>query len=229
MNGLTNYITEQRWNDIVLTWYVRVDEADHRVLARRGHPLRTRGPEPDFTDSEVITVSLIIETFFQGHEEVGSAFVRQYMLHVFPKLLDLDRFNQRRRELIALIEAIRCDLRDQKLNRSDPVRLVDRAPVTLMTYTRGAHCISAVGHEYLGVVTSKKGKFFGWRLHATVTTDPLIDEWRLAPGAFRDDKVWPAWVVDCAALVLIGDKGYVGAGLEAFLWRTHRIQERSPL
>ncbi len=224
MNGLTNYITEQRWSDIVLTWYVLVDEAYRRVLTKRGHPLRTRGPEPDFTDSEVITVSLIIETFFHGHEEVGYAFVRQYMLPLFPKLLDLDRFKQRRRELLAVLEAIRRDLRDQKINRSDPVRLVDSAPVTVMTYTRGAQCVSVVGHDYFGVVTSKKGKFFGWRLHTTVTTDQLIDEWLLAPGAFRDDKVLPAWVCHCADLVLIGDKGYVSAGLEDLLWRTHRIQ-----
>jgi len=40
-------------------------------VARRGQPLRQSGPAPSFSDSEVITVGLIIETFFQGHEEVG--------------------------------------------------------------------------------------------------------------------------------------------------------------
>jgi hypothetical protein len=77
MNGLTNYITEQAWTDTVTLWYVLVDEAYQRLLTKRGIPLRTSGPKPDFSDSEVITVSLIIETFFQGHEEVGHAFVAQ--------------------------------------------------------------------------------------------------------------------------------------------------------
>lgn len=224
MNGLTNYITEQPWEDTVTIWYVLVDEAYHRLIAKRGGPLRTSGPEPDFSDSEVITVSLIIETFFQGNEEVGYAFVRQYLRPLFPKLLDLDRFNQRRRELIAVLEAIRCDLRDQKLDRTDPVRLVDSAPISLMTYSRGARSVSVVGHEYFGVVTSKKGKVFGLRLHATVTTQQLIDDWLLAPAALGDAQVLSALVENRTDLVLVGDKGYTDADLENYLWCTRHIQ-----
>jgi hypothetical protein len=223
MNGLTNYITEQSWTDTVTIWYVLVDDAYKRLIAKRGWPLRPSGPEPVFTDSEVITVSLIIETFFQGHEDVGYAFVSQYMGGLFPNLLDLDRFNERRRELIAVIEAICRDLRDQKLDHTDPLRLVDSAPITLMTYPRGARCVSVVGHDYFGVVTSKKGKVFGLRLHATVTANQLIDEWLLAPAAFTDGRVVEALVQDHYDLVLVGDKAYTDADLEDRLWRTHRI------
>ena len=99
MNGLTNYITDQPWEDTITRWYVLVDDAYQRILARRHRPLRASGPRPTFSDSEVITVALIIETFFQGHEEVGYAFVRQYLRALFPHLLDLDRFNARRRDL----------------------------------------------------------------------------------------------------------------------------------
>ena len=224
MNGLTNYITARTWTDIVTTWFVLVDDAYQRLIARRGQPLRTSGTVPAFTDSEVITVALIIETFFQGHEEVGYAFVRQYMSDLFPRLVDVDRFNQRSRELIAVIEAIRRDLRDQKLDRSDPVRLVDSAPITLMTYARGARCVSVVGSKYFGVVTSKKSKVFGLRLHTTVTTEQLIDEWLLAPAAFTDGQVVEALVQDQTDLVLVGDKAYTDEALETRLWQTRRIQ-----
>jgi len=71
MNGLTNYITQRPWVATITAWYVLVDEAYQRLVARRGQPLRQSGPAPSFSDSEVITVGLIIETFFQGHEEVG--------------------------------------------------------------------------------------------------------------------------------------------------------------
>jgi hypothetical protein len=223
MNGLTNYITQRPWVDTITTWYVLVDDAYQRLIAKRGQAFRTSGPAPTFSDSEVITVALIIETFFQGHEEVGYAFVTQYLRDMFPHLLDLDRFNARRRELIAVIEAIRRDLRDQKLNRTDPVRLVDSAPVTLMTYSRGARCRSVVGSAYFGVVTSKKGKVFGLRLHATVTVEQLIDEWLLAPAACPDAKVLDAMVLDGRDLVLIGDKAYTDAELEAHLWDKRRI------
>jgi len=223
MNGLTDYITQWPWVDIVTTWFVLVDDAYQHIVTRRGHPFRVTGPEPIFSDSEVITVSLIIETFFQGHEELGYAFVSQFWRDMFPHLLDLDRFNVRRRQLIAVIEAIRRDLRDQKLDRTDPVRLVDSAPVTLMTYSRGARCKSVVGSQFFGVVTSKKGKIFGLRLHTTTTVTQLIDEWLLAPASIPDPHVLDALVLDQRDLVLIGDKIYNDAEKEERLWRKRGI------
>ena len=223
MNGLTDYITQRPWEETITTWYVLVDDAYQRLIAKRGRRLRASGPEPAFSDSEVITVSLILETFFQGHEEVGYAFVRQYLGHLFPDLIDLDRFNARRRALIAVIEATRRDLRDQQLDRADPIRLVDSAPVTLMTYTRGARCKSFVGSQFFGVVTSKKGKIFGLRLHVTTTVDQLIDEWVLAPASIPDPQVLDELVLDCRDLTLIGDKIYNDAELEERLWRKRRI------
>ena len=71
MNGLIDYITDRSWSDTVTTWYVRVDDAYQRLIARVGHRLRQSGSEPTFSDSEVLTVSWIIETFFQGNEAVG--------------------------------------------------------------------------------------------------------------------------------------------------------------
>ncbi|MEW6296109.1 MAG: IS982 family transposase [Candidatus Diapherotrites archaeon] len=223
MNGLTNYITKNLWEDIITTWYVLVDDAYWRIIRKCKSPRRASGPAPKFTDSEVITVALIIETFFHGNEELGYAFVFQYLWDMFPGLLDLDRFNARRRELVGVIEAIRCDLRDQKLNGSDPVRLVDSAPVTVVTYTRGSRCTSVVGNEYFGVVTSKKSKVFGFRLHLTASVDQLIDEWVLAPSSIPDPKVLDELVLDCRNLVLIGDKIYNDAELEERLWRKRGI------
>lgn len=224
MNGLTNYITQQPWTDTITAWYVLVDDAYQRVVARRGRPWRASGPEPEVSDSEVITVALIIEALFQGHEEVGYAFVQQYLRDLFPRLLDLDRFNARRRDLLVVIEAIRRDLRDQVLDRTDPIRLVDSAPISLMTYTRGARCKSVVGSEYFGVVTSKKGKVFGLRLHTTVTVNQLIDDWCLAPASYLDPKVLDALLLERRDLVLIGDKLFNDAELEERLWRKRRIQ-----
>jgi hypothetical protein len=223
MNGLTDYITQRPWEETITTWYVLLDDAYQRLMAKRGRPLRASGPEPTFSDSEVITVSLIIEAFFQGHEEVGYAFVSQYLRDLFPNLIDLDRFNTRRRALIAVIETIRRDLRDQRLDSSDAIRLVDSAPVTLMTYTRGARCKSFVGSQFFGVVTSKKGKIFGLRLHVTTTLDQLIDEWVLAPASVPDPQVLDELVLDGRDLTLIGDKIYNDAELEERLWRKRRI------
>ncbi len=224
MKGLTNYISEQPWTDIITVWYVRVDDTYQALVTRRGTPFRLSGPEPELSDSEVITISLIIETFFQGHEEVGYTFVSQYLRDLFPRLLDLDRFNQRRRALISVIEAIRRELSNQLIDPTDSVRLVDSAPITLMTYTRGARCQSVNGNDdYFGVVTSKKGKFFGLRLHVTTTVNQLIDDWVLAPGSEPDPDVLDELVLHRRNLTLIGDKIYNDMELEERLWRKRGI------
>jgi len=224
MKGLTNYISERPWSDIIIEWYVRVDDAYQTLVTRRGATFRLSGPPPELTDSEVITLSLVIETFFQGHEEVGYAFIGQYLRNLFPRLLDLDRFNQRRRALIGVMEAIRRELCQKLIDPTDPVRLVDSAPITLMTYTRGAHCQSVDGNDaYFGVVTSKKGKFFGLRLHLTSTVNQVIDDWVLAPGSEPDPQVLDELLLQRRDLTLIGDKIYNDAELEARLWHKRGI------
>ena len=224
MNGLTNYITEWNWHDIITTWYVLVDDMYQVLIESLSEPLRSRGPAPRMSDSEVITVSLIIETFFQGHEEVGYAFVTQYLSEMFPDLLNLDHFNVRRRHLIAVMEQIRRLLRDQKLDRTNPFRIADSAPITLMTYTRGKRSQSAIGSDYFGVITSKKAKFFGLRLHATVTDEQLIDEWMVAPASVHDKTALDALLLESRDLVVFGDKAYNDQELEDRLWDKRRIQ-----
>ncbi len=224
MNGLTNYITEWHWNDIITTWYVLVDDMYQVIIKNLSEPLRSRGPVPRMSDSEVITVSLIIETFFQGHEEVGYAFVVQYLSEMFPDLLNLDHFNVRRRQLIAMMEQIRRLLRDQKLDSTNPFRIADSAPITLMTYTRGKRSQSAIGSDYFGVITSKKAKFFGLRLHATVTDEQLIDEWMVAPASVHDKTALDTLLLESRDLVIFGDKAYNDQELEDRLWNKRRIQ-----
>jgi len=72
MNGFTKYITERPWEDTVTRWFVLVDDAIQRILAKRRRPFRASGPAPVFSDSEVITVSLIIETFFRATRNWGT-------------------------------------------------------------------------------------------------------------------------------------------------------------
>ena len=67
MTGLTDYITEQKWEDIFTIWYVLVDDAYQHLVRDLGQRLRERGPEPTFSDSEVITVGLIVITSYSIH------------------------------------------------------------------------------------------------------------------------------------------------------------------
>jgi hypothetical protein len=207
MNGLTDYITQCPWEHVFITWYVLVDDAYQAILPP-GERLRQRGPEPHFSDSEVITVALITETFFHGNEELCLAFIRQYHADLFPRLLDDTRFNRRRRALVGIIEAIRRYLTVALLDPQDHIRIVDSAPIPLCTYTRGHECTTAAGAEYCGVMTSRRAKLYGMRLYVTTTTEQVVDQWMLAPASYRDGKMTPALFEETYNLWVLADNAF---------------------
>ena len=43
MTGLTDYITEKKWEDIFIIWYVLVDDVYQQLITSLGRRLRQRG------------------------------------------------------------------------------------------------------------------------------------------------------------------------------------------
>lgn len=229
MKGLTDYITECSWEDILISLYVLIDDS-YQAMNKCYVPNRkhTPGGQPDFSDNEVITIALFGEMVFAGAEDKTLHFIRQYHQRLFPKLLTNNRFNRRKHQLAETMEAIRCYLRDQ-WRRRHPLpkdvaylRLVDSAPIPMCTYTRGSRCQSVDidwRDEFFGVCTSKKMKFFGTRCHMLTTLDQMIDTWLLAPASYEDRKPLIGLLENRQGLGLIGDKGYVCQELEERLWQ----------
>lgn len=207
MNGLTDYITKHNWEDTFTIWYTLVDDAYQRMVKQCGK-LRKKGAEPIFSDSEVMVVSLIIDVYFAGHEDLGLAFLRQYHLALFPQLLTPSRFNRRRRQLGWVMESIRLILTQELIVTEDNVRLLDSAPIPVCNYGRGARCETVAGPEYASVMSSRKAKLFGFRLHASSTLDQVIDQWMMAPAAHKDGKMTPAFFEDNANLWVLADNAY---------------------
>jgi hypothetical protein len=78
MEGLTDFITQYRWEDIFTVWFVVIDNA-HQALQEYFGEWRKRGTPPEFSDAEVITVALIADTFFAGREDKTLSFIREYV------------------------------------------------------------------------------------------------------------------------------------------------------
>ena len=225
MTDLTNYITAARWEDILTVWYVLIDDAYHLLTQVEG-PLRQRGPTPSFSDSEVITVSLLIDTFFHGHEDLGLAFVRQYHTNLFPHLLEPGQFNVRRRALGTVIDKLRRLLTQhwRLIPASDRYRLMDSAPVPVCTYRRATANQTVSGPEYFSVMTSKGGKLCGLRLYLTTSCEQVVEDWYLAPAAPRDGKVMRELLEDAHDLTIFADNAFHDPEEQAFLEKTRRIK-----
>lgn len=228
MIGMTDFITEACWEDVFIHWFILVDDA-YQTLERHYGSWRRSGPQPTFQDSEVITVGLIIDTWFGGDEAKGLAFLRQYHADLFPALPANGHFNARRQALRLIIEQIRrCLLNSFGLvNPADPQRLIDSAPLPVCSYGRAARCNSVAGPEYVGHMATKKAKFFGFRLQVTVTTQQVVEDWMLAPAAHKDGKMTHALLSEAHDLILFGDNAYRDPWEKQLLLK-HNIQLYAP-
>lgn len=230
MTGLTDFITEANWADILTVWYALVDDAYQALQAQFG-PIRRRGPQPAFSDSEVITVGLLIDTFFHGHEALGLSFVRQYHPDLFPALLPEGQFNSRRRELRMVTEQIRQHITGTRglIDAEDNCRIIDSAPIPLCTYARACDCRSASGPQYFSVMKSRGAKLFGMRLYLSVTNAQVVDQWMLAPAGPHDGKVMTGFLEDTHDMVVFGDGAFHDPAEINHLRYSHNIQVFAPL
>jgi len=228
MIGLTEYITTARWADTIVVWYVVVDDA-YQQLERQHGPWRQRGPVPTFSDSEVITVALIIETFFHGNEELGLAFVRQYHADLFPRLLPNGPFNARRRALGLLIEQLRQTLLPTHglIAPDNRVRLIDSAPIPVRTYQRSSATAIIADQEYFGIAKSHGAKVAGFRLVLTTTDAQVVDRWMRAPAARHDSHTMEGLVLEYEDMLILADGAYHNPSLTPQLER-RRVQVLTP-
>jgi hypothetical protein len=196
MAGRTDFTTDARWEDVRTIWYTLVDDA-YQTLAQHYGAWRRTGPQPLFSDSEASTVGLISDTWFAGHEALRLSFLRQYHPTLFPHLPPDGWFNQRRTVLAVLIDQVRRVItwHSGLMAASDPVRLLDSAPITLAKDTRGGDNRTLNGSEYFGVASSKGAKLFGLRLHVTMPMgavfEQVYDLLVLGDGAFHSPALAP--------------------------------------
>lgn len=209
MAGRTNCITDACWEDVWTIWYVLVDDA-YQALEQYYGAWRRSGPEPTCSDSEVITVALIVDTWFHGHEALGLAFLRQYHPTLFPHLPPNGWFNTWRTRLVPLIDHVRrlITAHYRLIAADDPDRLVDSAPIPVCTYRRAGANRTLNGSAYFGVMTSRGAKLFGVRLYLTTTTNHVIDDWVLAPASYHDSQVLPALCEQLQDTVVLGDGAF---------------------
>jgi hypothetical protein len=229
MAGRTDFITQARWEDVWTIWYTLVDDAYHALEQHYGAGRRT-GPHPTFSDSEAITVGLIIDTWFGGHEALGLAFFRQYHPTLFPQLPPDGWFNQRRTVLAVLIDQVRrvISWHHGLLNADDDVRLLDSAPIPLATYTRGGDNRTVNGSEYFGVAKSKGAKVFGLRLHMTTSVGQVVDDWLLAPASLHDTTPMSGVFEQAHDLLVLGDGAFHNPTLEPVLREKHYVEVLAP-
>ena len=189
-----------------------VDEIYQKIKPYLERP----GPEPAFTDSEVITIN-IVGQMCSDSENAWHSFVRKNFGYLFPLLIERSRYHRRCKCLQQATELLRQVLSQRLGVGSEEWHILDSMPVPVCRYARAGRSFHfseqfCVDHDRLyGHCASKGEKYYGFKLHLMVTFQGIPAHYVLAPASHHDVELAPEVLGSYRPGIGVGmDKGYVG-------------------
>jgi hypothetical protein len=203
-------------NTLLTALYVRID--DH--LTPRVHV----GRPPRLTDAELLTLAVAQVLLGVRSEARWLRLVPAALPGAFPYLPGQSGYNKRLRAALPLLKRlIRMLAADTDL-WTDPVWLVDSTPIECARSRPTARRSELAGIAGYSYCPSHSRWFWGLRLHLICTPAGLPITWALADPKIDERQVLMS-VLDHDAelltarpgLLVLADKGYVSAELDAYL------------
>jgi hypothetical protein len=200
--------------------YVIIDDVWQQIAPVFKRP----GPEPECSDSELITMMVVGECRGWDVETELLSHFKEYP-KLFPHVPSQSRFNRRRRQLVEAVNLIRQIVLHSIDVAHDPQSTIDSLPIPVVQFhlVPGASSEWAVHSATFGKVPSKKLTIFGYKLHLLVTLGGVILDFVLAPANANDVTVAPELLENHTDQDVIGDKAYISATLTAQLLREQRL------
>jgi hypothetical protein len=198
------------FDDFVTWMYVVIDDIWQQL-----RPLYQRpGPEPNCSDSELITMALVGECREWDKETNLLGEWRNYP-HLFPTLPDRSRFNRRRRHLMGAINHIRRVVLTLLDVAQDRQCVIDSLPIEVVQF----HLVpsstgdwAAYGASF-GRCATKKQTIYGYRLHLLITLGGVIVDFELTSADCDEREAARDLLDNKRDLSVIGDKGFISAAL----------------
>lgn len=192
---------------------------------------RRPGPKPKLLDSEVVTIALYQELIGEPREDHFFRLHRLSLLPFFPRLNERSRYNRRKRDLWAIILAVRLSLRVVlDALKLEEAGAVDSAPVPYVGRKRNKTGSDFAGFADYGVCSSKAMKYFGCKLHAIVSLTGVVMGYLLTSAAPYDNQPL-AELLDSMPhhlKLLLGDGAYNDEELQDYLKKYRSLTLLAP-
>jgi len=193
--------------------YVVTDEVYQWAVA----PYDTRpGPRSGFTESELLTVSIVAELVGLDAETRCLAYLRRNHPTLFPQLPERSRYN-RRRQLAEPTNRIRGAIMERLWRALEAERVdlcvIDSVPVPVVGFHHARHDHRWYGEADYGRVAAKKQTIYGFKLHLLISRCSLVLDFVLAAANHADGALAEQLLIDKAGLTVLGDKGYINGPL----------------
>lgn len=206
-------MTSIPFEELATIVYVLVDDwyLLHGVKLLQGK----RGSKPHFSDSEVITLLLLMDYLPFPGETQYLGFIRANYLALFPELVDQSQFNRRARALRLLVEELRRHWAGMLGFLEQATYLLDTKPVPVVGYKRSKRNSDFSGSADYGFCASRNMKYFGYKLVLLSTLDGIPVVYDLVP-ANSDERVAADAVLNHIwNSHIFADKGFIGEEWQA--------------
>ena len=187
--------------------FVLVDDWYQRQVApyRRVHP----GVQAQFSDSEVLTLSLLMDYVPFPGETQFLGFIRANYLDWFPHLLGQSQFNRRLRTLAETLETLRRDWVQELVCEQERSFLVDTKPIPVLGLKRDKRHSDFSGNATPGYCASRQLRYFGYKLALLSSWDGVPIAYDLVP-ANTDERLAVESVLEVVrGSTIYGDKGFI--------------------
>lgn len=174
----------------------------------KGGRIRSRGPAPKLSDSEVITIEIVGEFLGMDTYKAIFGYFRRHYGEWFPALRGVHRttFARQAANLWKVKECLWQEL--LSLAPHDPTfALADSFPLPACLFARAYRCRRFKGEAAFGKDTLLKQTFYGFRVHVRVCWPGVITCFSIAPANVHELSVVPE-LAECTSGLIIGDGNY---------------------
>jgi hypothetical protein len=201
------------FDELATVVYVVVDDwyQVHGIRLLQGK----RGKKPTFSDSEVLTLLLMMDFLPFPGEGQFLGFIRANYLDLFPELVDQSQFNRRVRSLRLLLEALRHHWAEQCGITEHRAFLLDTKPVPVVGYKRSKRHSDFTGSADYGYCASRKMHYFGYKLVTLSTLDGIPVVYELVPASTDERLAAETVLSHVRHCDVFCDKGFIGADWQA--------------
>jgi hypothetical protein len=178
---------------------------DDRLKERR---IRSRGPTPTLSDSEVLTIEVIGEFLGLDEDTELFAYFRRHYAHYFPNLVRVHRttFTRQAANLWKVKECLWQELLADTPH--DPaLAICDSMPLPACLFARAYRCRRFRGEATFGKDTLLRQTFYGFRVHVRVCWPGVITRFSVAPANAHELSVLSE-LAEYTSGIVVGDRNY---------------------
>ena len=208
-------------NDFIVNVFCETDDFMKKFFPVR--TLRSRGPMPQLTDSEVLTMEIVGEILGFDTDKDIFGFFRNFYHQYFPKLTSRVSFVRHAANLWIVKKRLFEHIAEKF---RDVIAVIDSFPVPVCRFARARFCklfrgIAAYGKE-LGNQT-----FYGFRLHVKINSLGMIQAFDMAPANVHDIRMLGE-LTDGDSGILLADRAYLSRPLKEQLFAQQGLELSVP-